>query len=158
MTTRHSARFYRMVGRIGTNRLVSRLHPPLYRLTGGRWLFGRNLGVLNVILVTTGRRTGKRRDIPLYAFVDGARLVVIGSNAGDDREPAWVGNLRAFPEARVTVGREERAVRARETDGAERDRLWSLAARGYPGYDLYATWTHRRIPVFALEPADEETA
>jgi deazaflavin-dependent oxidoreductase (nitroreductase family) len=158
MTTRHSARFYRLVGRIGTSRPVSRLHPPLYRLTGGRWLFGRNLGVLNVILITTGRRTGKRREIPLYAFEDGARLVVIGSNAGDDREPAWVGNLRAAPDARVLVGGRERALRAREAEGPERDRLWSLAAGGYPGYDLYAQWTHRRIPVFALEPAGEVAA
>jgi hypothetical protein len=45
MTTRHSARFYRLIGKIGTSRLVSRVHPPLYRLTGGRWLVGRNLGV-----------------------------------------------------------------------------------------------------------------
>jgi deazaflavin-dependent oxidoreductase (nitroreductase family) len=154
MTTRHSARFYRLIGKIGTSRLVSRIHPPVYRLTGGRWLVGRNLGVLNVIVVTTGRRTGRRREIPLYAFEDGARLVVIGSRAGDDREPAWVGNLRAHPDARVLVGREEQAVRARETGGAERDRLWSLAACAYPGYELYATWTHRLIPVIALEPVE----
>lgn len=154
MSTRHSARFYRLIGAIGTSRLVSRLHPPVYRLTGGRGLIGRNLGVLNVILVTTGRRTGRRREVPLYAFEDGPRLVVIGSSAGDDREPAWVGNLRARPDVRVLVGREERAVRARETDGEERERLWALAAGGYPGYDLYATWTHRRIPVIALEPPE----
>ncbi len=152
MTTRHSARFYLLIGRIGTSRIVSRVHAPLYRLTGGRWLFGRNLGVLNVIVMTTGRRTGRGREIPLYAFEDGTRLVVIGSNAGDDREPAWVGNLRANPDATVRVGRDVRPVRARETDGAERDRLWSLAAHGYPGYELYAQWTQRRIPVIALEP------
>lgn len=154
MTTRHSARFYRLIGMIGTSRLVSRIHPPVYRLTGGRWLVGRNLGVLNVIVVTTGRKTGRRREIPLYAFEDGASLVVIGSRAGDDRVPAWVGNLRARPDARVLVGREERTVRARETHGVERERLWSLAARGYPGYELYAQWTPRRIPVFALEPVE----
>ena len=154
MTTRHSARFYRLIGKIGTSRLVSRIHPHVYRLTGGRWLVGRNLGVLNVIVVTTGRKTGRRREIPLYAFKDGGRLVVVGSRAGDDREPAWVANLRAHPDARVLVGREERAVRARETEGPERDRLWSLAAQGYPGYELYATWTRRLIPVFALEPVE----
>ena len=65
-----------------------------------------------------------------------------------------MGNLRAHPYARVLVGREERAVRARETDGPERDRLWSLAADGYPGYELYATWTLRLIPVIALEPVE----
>ncbi len=154
MTTRHAARFYRLIGAIGTSRPVTRLHPHLYRLTGGRWLFGHNLGVLNVIVITTGRRSGKRREVPLYAFEDGERLVVIGSYAGGDVEPAWVGNLRASPDAHVLVGREERALRARETDGEERDRLWALAARGYPGYELYATMTHRHIPVIALEPRE----
>ena len=62
--------------------------------------------------------------------------------------------LRAHPDARVLVGREEWAVRARETDGAERDRLWSLAAGAYPGYELYAAWTHRLIPVIALDPVE----
>lgn len=154
MTTRHSAAFYRLIGIIGTSRLVSRLHPPLYRMTGGRWLFGHNFGVLNVIVITIGRKTGRRREIPLYAFMDGRRLVVIGSNAGDDREPAWVGNLRAHPVVQVLVGREERAVVARETDGEERSRLWAIAARGYPGYELYARRTHRHIPVIALEPVE----
>lgn len=158
MVKRHSAAFYRLVGIIGTSRVVTRLHPVAYRLAGGRWITGRNLGVLNVIVETTGRRTGRVREIPLYAFEDGDRLVVIGSNMGQDREPAWVGNLRAHPEAHVRVGRELRPVRARETAGDERDRLWRLAAAGYPGYEDYARWTHRRIPVVVLEPRDAEEA
>jgi deazaflavin-dependent oxidoreductase (nitroreductase family) len=154
VTARHSTRFYRLIGRIGTSRPITRIHPHVYRLTGGRWFIGRNLGVLNVIVVTVGRHTGKRREIPLYAFEDGRRLVVIGSNAGSDREPAWVGNLRATPDAHVLVGRELRPVRARETHDEERARLWALAAAGYPGYEDYARWTHRRIPVIALEPRE----
>ena len=58
----------------------------------------------------------------------------------------------------MLVGRVGRVMRARETDGAERERLWTLAAGGYPGYELYAQWTHRRIPVFALEPLVDEPA
>jgi deazaflavin-dependent oxidoreductase (nitroreductase family) len=154
MTTRHSERFYRLIGRIGTSRLITRLHPPVYRLTGGRWLVGRNLGVLNVVVVTTGAKSGRRREVPLFAFEDGPNLVVIGSNAGSDREPAWVGNLRARPDVRVLIGREERPVRAREAEGHERARLWALAAAGYPGYDDYARWTHRRIAVITLEPRE----
>jgi len=158
MVTRHSPALYRLIGIVGTSRLFSRLHPHVYRWTGGRWFFGRNFGVLNVIVITVGRRTGKRREIPLYAFEDGSRLVVIGSRAGDDHEPAWVANLRAHPLAHVLVGREERPVRARETEGPERDRLWALASRGYPGYELYAKRTHRHIPVIALELRTAEEA
>ena len=154
MVTRRSPAFYRMIGILGTSRPVRRAHPHLYRLTGGRWLFGRNLGVLNVIVITTGRKTGTRRQTPLFAFEDGRRLVVVGSNAGGDHEPAWVGNLRANPQVQVLVGRQERAVLARETEGSERDRLWALAADGYPGYELYAKRTARHIPVIALEPRE----
>ncbi len=152
MTKRRSPGFYRLVGLIGTSRAVSRLHPVVYRATGGRWIVGRNLGVLNVIVETVGRRSGRVREIPLYAATDGDRLVVIGSNAGRDREPAWVGNLRANPDVRVRVMHDVRPMRAREAEGAERDRLWALAARDYPGFDDYASWTARRIPVIVLEP------
>ncbi len=155
MVKRHSAAFYRLIGAVGTSRLVSRLHPHLYRATGGRGPVGRNFGVLNVIVTMTGRRTGRVREVPLFAFEDGARLVVIGSNAGDDREPAWVGNLRANPTATVRVGREVRRMRAREAEGEERDRLWALAADGYPGYELYRQMTQRRIAVVVLESAGE---
>jgi deazaflavin-dependent oxidoreductase (nitroreductase family) len=154
MVTQRSEFLPRLIGRIGTSRLITRLHPPAYRLTGGRWPVGRVLGVLTVIVVMTGARTGRRREVPLFAFEDGPNLVVIGSNAGSDREPAWVGNLRAGPDAQVLVGREERAVRAREVHGKERARLWELAATGYPGYEVYARRTHREIPVILLEPRE----
>jgi deazaflavin-dependent oxidoreductase (nitroreductase family) len=155
MVKRYSSGMYGLIGTVGTSRLVTRLHPHVYRVTGGRWLVGRNFGVLNIIVTMTGRRTGRLRDVPLYAFEDGPRLVVVGSNAGDDREPAWVGNLRANPEASVRVGRHVRRVRARESEGEERDRLWALAADGYPGYELYRARTSRLIPVMVLEPAPE---
>ena len=145
---------YRVIGFVGTSRLVTRLHPHVYRLTGGRGPIGRNFGVQNVIVTITGRRTGKSRDVPLYAFADGDRYVVIGSNAGDDREPGWVGNLRAEPRARLRVGRRAWPVQAHEAEGADRDRLWALAARAYPGYEVYRARTDRAIPVIVLAPAD----
>ena len=92
MATRRSSRFYWLIGAIGTNRLVTRVHPVAYRLAGGRGLLGRNLGVRNVVVEIVGRRSGAVRQIPLYAFEDGNRLVVIGSNMGRDREPAWAGS------------------------------------------------------------------
>jgi deazaflavin-dependent oxidoreductase (nitroreductase family) len=155
MATRRSAAFYRAIGIVGTSRLVTWLHPILYRATGGRGPIGHTFGVLNVIVSMTGRRTGKVRDVPLYAFPDGERFVIIGSNAGDDREPAWVANLRANPAARLRVGRAVRAMRAYEAQGSERDRLWALAADGYPGYEVYRARTSRTIPVVVLEPAGE---
>ena len=153
MARRYPDAMYRLIGWFGTSRPVSRLHPHVYRLIGGRWIFGENFGVLNVIVEMTGRRSGKVREVPLYAFRDGDRLVVIGSNAGDDREPAWVGNLRAHPDVQVRVGRDAHAMRAREAEGGERERCWAIAAAGYPGYETYRRMTERPIPVIVLEPA-----
>jgi F420H(2)-dependent quinone reductase len=154
MVKRRSDATYRLIGLVGTSRLVTRLHPVVYRAIGGRWFVGSNFGVQNVVVTMTGRRTGRVRDVPLFAFADGDRMVVIGSNAGGDREPAWVGNLRANPRATLRVGRTDRAVQAREAAGEERERLWALAATGYPGYEAYRARTSRTIPVIVLEPVE----
>ena len=58
MIRRHSAAFYGFVGWLGNTRLITRAHPIAYRATGGRWFTGRNLGVLHVVLTTTGRLSG----------------------------------------------------------------------------------------------------
>lgn len=143
---------YRLIGAVGTSRLVTRLHPVAYRLLGGAGPLGRNFGVRNVILTTTGRRSGRPRRAPLYGFVDGDRVVVIGSNAGRPDHPAWVENLRADPRATLQVGRRTSRVRAREAEGEERVRLWKLAVDAFPGYALYEEKTSRAIPVVVLEP------
>lgn len=153
MVIRLPDRMYRVIGAVGTSRAVTRLHPHVYRITGGRGPIGRNFGVQNVIVTMTGRKTGKVRHVPLFAFADGDRYVVIGSNAGDDREPAWVGNLRAEPTATLRVGRRTWAVRAHEAQGDERRRLWGLATQAYPGYETYRAMTDRPIPVVVLAPA-----
>jgi deazaflavin-dependent oxidoreductase (nitroreductase family) len=152
MAKRHSVAYYRFIGIVGTNRILTRIHPIAYRLAGGRSFIGRSFGMLNVVLVETGRRTGRTREIPLFAFEDGDRLVVIGSNGGGEREPAWVANLRAQPEVQVRVGPELRAVVAREVEGDERLRLWRLAVEAYRGFAVYQRRTSRRIPVIVLEP------
>jgi deazaflavin-dependent oxidoreductase (nitroreductase family) len=155
MATRRSSALYWIIGRVGTSRIVSRLHPRVYRLTGGRGVIGRSMGMRHVVVTTVGRRTGTLREIALYATEDGPRLLLVGSFAGRDRDPAWVGNLAAHPEAAVRIGREVRRMRARVAEGEDRDRAWALAVDAYPGYEAYQRWTRRRIPVVVLEPADE---
>jgi F420H(2)-dependent quinone reductase len=78
-------------------------------------LFGRG-HVL--VLTTVGWRSGQpRRTTVLYARDDG-RLVVVGSNTGSERPPAWALNLLATPEAEVQIGRERMRVRAGEVGAA----------------------------------------
>jgi deazaflavin-dependent oxidoreductase (nitroreductase family) len=124
---------------------------PLYRLSRGR--IGGRVGRAPVLLLTTtGRKSGVSRTAPVLYMRDGERLVVIGSNAGNARPPAWALNLRATPEAEVEVRADRRAVRARVADGEERADLWRRMNEEYAGFDDYEARTSRDIAVFVLEP------
>lgn len=131
-----------------------RIHPYVYRATRG--VIGRRIGLgMPVLLLdTVGRKTGARRTSAIGYVPDGDRYVLIGSNQGHVKNPAWVYNLRANPEATVQVGARKRRVRAREADGDERERLWRRAVDVYPGFELYKERAgSRHIPVVVLEPA-----
>ncbi|MEX1170636.1 MAG: nitroreductase/quinone reductase family protein [Chloroflexota bacterium] len=117
--------------------------------------------MVKATLTTTGRKTGKPRSVPLYAFDDGIRLVIVGSLAGGPKDPAWAGNLRADPRATVRVGKVERQVRAREVEvpSEERERLWTLVTEGFRFYATYRRKTARVSPLFVPEPvADDQQA
>jgi deazaflavin-dependent oxidoreductase (nitroreductase family) len=132
-------------------RASGKLNVPLYRVSRGR--IGGKVGRAPVLLLTTtGRKSGQQRTAPVLYMADGERLVVIGSNAGNARPPAWALNLRANPEAEVEVRADKRLVRARVTEGDERTDLWKRFNEQYAGFDDYAGKTTRDIAVFALEP------
>lgn len=133
-------------------RLGGKLNVPLYRISRGR-LFGRIGRAPVLLLTTTGRRSGTQRTAPVLYLPDGERLVVIGSNAGNERTPAWVLNLRANPMAEVQVGGSRRKVQARFAKGEERDELWRRMNQQYEGFDDYRARTERQIELVVLEPA-----
>ena len=87
----------------------------------------------------------------LYGL-DDDRPVVIGSNTGSDRAPAWALNLLAEPNAEVQIRGERRPVRARVTEGDERAALWRRMNESYGGFDTYEARTDRNIRLFVLEP------
>ena len=132
-------------------RLVGKANVPLYRLTRGR-LAGRVGRSPVLLLTTTGRRSTQPRTAPVLYMRDGERLVVIGSNAGNARPPAWSLNLEANPQAAVQVGGRRTAVRARVARGDERAALWRRMNQQYAGFDEYRARTQRDIRVFVLEP------
>jgi F420H(2)-dependent quinone reductase len=132
-------------------RWAGKLNIPLYRLSGGR-IMGKVNNAPVLLLTTTGRKSGQQRTAPVVYLADGENLVVIGSNAGHSRTPAWSLNLKADPEAEVEVGRERRPVRARIAEGGERAELWRRHNVQYSGFDEYEARTGRDIAVFVLEP------
>ncbi|WP_448630378.1 nitroreductase family deazaflavin-dependent oxidoreductase [Cellulomonas soli] len=132
-------------------KLFVRAHVALYRATGGR-LGGRLAGIEQVLLTTTGRKSGEPRTLPLAATVDGSALVLVASNNGADRDPAWFLNLVADPRVQVQRGREVHPMVARVAQGEERVRLWRLVTANNPGYERYRGRTQRVIPVVVCEP------
>lgn len=133
-------------------RAFASLNRVLYRLSGGS-IGGSMRGAPILLLTTTGRKTGKRRTMPLLYLRDGENLVVTGSKGGDPRHPAWFLNLRASPEVEIEIGRERRAMRARVAHGEERQLLWTRLVEMYSSYADYQRKTTREIPVIVLEPA-----
>jgi deazaflavin-dependent oxidoreductase (nitroreductase family) len=130
--------------------LFWRIHPKLYRWTGGR--IGGSIGSMPVLLLTTtGRKTGAPRTSALTYLPHGDDFVVIASVLGEPRHPAWWLNLEARPDATVEVGRERHAVLARQAQGGERDTLWKAVVAKMPDYEEYRRRTSRRIPVVVLE-------
>src|SRR4029077_15768338 len=67
-----------------------------------------------VLFTATGAKSGQPRLSPLaYLTIDG-KMLIVGSFGGAPKDPAWVHNLRAKPEAHVEVGTESYDVIARE--------------------------------------------
>jgi deazaflavin-dependent oxidoreductase (nitroreductase family) len=90
---------------------------------------------------------------------DENRYVVVASNGGQDRPPAWLHNVRANPEVSVQVGRRRAAARARivESGDADYPRLWRLVNKVNHGrYDAYQKRTARPIDLVLLTPAAAE--
>ncbi len=132
--------------------LVTRLQRFLYLKTGGA-IGASVFGTKILLLTNAGRRTGHQRITPLFYVEDGDHWVVVASNAGDDRHPAWWLNLEAHPRARVQIRGEHYEVVARRAEPDEEERLWPTLIDAYASYSEYRKRTQREIPIVILERA-----
>lgn len=145
-------RVLKVIGESPMWKMTSRVHTWLYRATGGR--IGHSAGgITNLILTTKGRKSGEPRTVALAYLADGADFVVVASNGGSDRNPAWWLNLKSDPHAVVEVGASKLDVTAREATSDEHARLWPALKAVNPFYSNYEVITDRRIPVVILHPA-----
>jgi deazaflavin-dependent oxidoreductase (nitroreductase family) len=122
------------------------------------------------LLTTTGRRSGLARTHGLTYCRDRGDLIVVASNGGSDRPPAWLLNLQADPRVTVRVGRRVVPATARVADPEEQAQLWPLVNRTnrglaplfHPGatgrYDVYQKHTTRPIPVVIITPERDLTS
>jgi len=127
----------------------------LLYVTGERLDFTRAAGLPVIELTTIGAKSGQLRTLPLAGYPDGDRFVLIASNFGRKRNPAWYYNLKANPECSVRINGRDGKYLAREIEGEERQRYWDLVVSYYEGYEAYKKRaSHRKIPVMVLEPIE----
>jgi deazaflavin-dependent oxidoreductase (nitroreductase family) len=129
------------------------IDPVLMKLSGGR--LKSTVVAPTVLLTHTGAKSGRRRTTPLAYFSDGDDVILIASRGGNAHNPAWYHNVLATPVVELWSGGGGGPYRAREAEGAARDRLWSAAPSYYPGFADYEVRAGgRRIPVVVCSPAE----
>ena len=102
-----------------------------------------------LLLTTIGRKSGQRRASALNFLRDGDRLLILGSNWGQQHHPGWSSNLMANPEATVAIGGSEIEVAAHALSGPDREEALQRFL-AYPMYRSYRKRTDRELRVFAL--------
>lgn len=133
-------------------RAFARMHSAVVLRTRGRpehmWF-----GLRCLVLETRGRRSGNARRVALLYLPQGKDFVVVASNFGGERSPAWHLNLRADPAAVVECRGRRIPVVARELSGHDREETLSLAMAYSKQWREYAATLHRPLPIIRLERA-----
>ena len=131
-------------------RLVTTLHAKLVKATG-KLGGGKDDGSV-LVLEHTGAKSGKKRETPLVFLNGDGGYLVCASMAGAPSHPAWYHNLKANPEALVTVDRRPIPVAARELEGEERSAAWDRLTGQHDRWEQYQSKTERTLPLLLLEP------
>jgi deazaflavin-dependent oxidoreductase (nitroreductase family) len=120
-----------------------------FRANGGK-VGGVFANATLLLLHTTGAKSGRKHVNPVMYFPFDGRLLIVGSYAGADVDPAWVHNLRAHPRAHIEIGSDAYDVDARELPRDERDAAFDRITTAASGFADYQSKTDRVIPVFEL--------
>jgi deazaflavin-dependent oxidoreductase (nitroreductase family) len=104
-----------------------------------------------VILHTIGAKSGKPREVPLVALVQGDEMYVFASKAGAPSHPDWYHNLKAHPEITIEYGTETFDARLEELPEAEGQAKLREQAELRPQFGEYVgSAAPRLIPAFQI--------
>ncbi|MDP6436196.1 MAG: nitroreductase/quinone reductase family protein [Gammaproteobacteria bacterium] len=133
---------------------VTRLHVLLHRLSGGRRF--NSVGGDDVCFVTMKRAKSRGTlTIPLMYVPYRAGVLLVASQGGAPRNPAWYFNLVKHPNIKVNHRNRHMKLRARIATSDEKPTLWPICDQYYATYADYRTRTSRDIPIFVCEPAND---
>lgn len=130
----------------------TRLHRVMHALSGGQ-LFN-TLGGDEVCWVSmTGARSGRALTIPLMYIPYRDGVLLVASQGGAPKHPAWYFNLLKHPDIEVEHRGRHQRLRARLATADEKPALWPVCEASYAPYAEYRRRTSRGIPIFVCEPA-----
>lgn len=128
------------------------LDPFVFRVSGGRFTTLGPVVIPQLLLTTTGRKSGQPREAQLvYTEVDGA-VHIVASNFGGERHPAWSYNLMAEPRAEMQLAKKKEPVQAELLSDEAKEAVWDKLVANIPNYSKYRSQTDRNIKVYRLTP------
>nr|WP_240979499.1 nitroreductase/quinone reductase family protein [Streptomyces sp. HNM0574] len=133
-------------------RVLPRVDLACHRWTGGRWMpSGAAVPTLVLDTVDSG---GVTRSTPLLTVREpGGGFLVMGTNFGRARHPAWSQRLLRTPAATVHWRGRRIPVRARRLGEAELRAAHGRITRAMPVFDAYVRHSGREVRVFRLTPS-----
>ena len=151
----------RVVQRVAGSKAFRTVAPPVLapldrfvnKITGGRVLLAAAM-LPSLVLTTTGAKSGEPRSAPLACLPqDDGSILVVGSNFGREKHPAWTGNLLKTPEATVQFERRTFPVKAQLLSDEEKAAVWPALTKAWPTFDRYVEVSGRNLRVFRLTPS-----
>ena len=134
-------------------KIAPKVVPPadrfVHKISGGRILLGEML-MPSLLLTSTGAKSGQLRESPLATIPYRGNTLVIGSNWGGKKHPAWSYNLIANPDASISLHGKEIDVRAELLTSDEKAVAWPEIVSTWPPFDKYVERSGRDLRVFRL--------
>jgi deazaflavin-dependent oxidoreductase (nitroreductase family) len=144
-----------MIDKFYSIRIFSKIHSAIYNISKGR-VWGKFGKLEFVLLTTTGRKSGKKRSVPLLLIrastSQGEKYLLVASYGGNSVHPAWLLNIRNDPSVHIRVGSGVNKATASiiEPTDASYEEMWNKAVNTYAAYDNYRNATTRRIPIVSM--------
>jgi len=131
----------------------------LYESSGGtQGTTLRDTGLPVVLVTNRGAVSGKLHKTPVMRVEHDGRYAVVASKGGAPKHPDWYYNIRTNPLVELQDGPHKKDMIAREITGEERAQWWERSVAAYPPYADYQRKTERLIPIFVLEPVNQNEA
>ena len=108
----------------------------------------------SLLLVTKGRKTGKKHLFPLFYGETGKSYFLVASKGGAPDHPGWYKNILANPEVELQVGTKTMKAKARTASGAERRSSGTTRSPGGRPTSTTRRRRQREIPVVVLDPVN----